>query len=613
MLYIVGGFMKYASVNTDQDGPNPVLRSLNLSKGFTTSVGSFNYIRTEKVPDTIPGVADAAFFPTESGFDLTFGKFYPYNVTIYGKKGAPIQNNKWQYEIAAQRWTNTGITLKNWFRPNSSRRVSSSMTAWIPSLKKGFLFGGVFLSVNETSLEVKYLEEHTGLIVYDQATNTWTNESTTFGGISNGGLVHITTAVDEVLIQFGGRVERFTRLIQFSDIRIYSTRQSKWYTQRLRSDAPVPAPRFAFCTALKSAPDGSSHQIYILGGLEGSTQPNSKGGPAATSVWVLSIPSFEWAQLPVMPKTLAADPRVRISPKCLAIGEHYIFYYGGRNSFDDTTAAICDKQADAAFLLDVNTLRWTDEFTPNEGKYEIPPQVIGLIGGDKSGGSTKKGPPNGWSDPGLETVMALKTLSTGRSGPDSISESSKTNVGAIVGGIVGGIVLLALLGAMMHCRRHQKEVVPGAQDPTNGSGVRVVPLPSQRVVKIDTRCEKGPSEVEARDAPNSARPSTLRKPAELSPEKAASEMDTKEEAQSAPNTLAQPVGDVQANGSGAVTAELPPEGVVRGEAQSAPNTLAQPVGDVQANGSGAVTVEPPPEGVSKMDTRYGSGDAKIQK
>jgi len=78
------------------------------------------------------------------------------------------------------------------------------MTAWIPSLKKGFLFGGTFFAVNGTSLEVTRLEEHNGLITYDKAINTWKNETKPFGGISAGGLVHLTTATDEVLIRFGG-------------------------------------------------------------------------------------------------------------------------------------------------------------------------------------------------------------------------------------------------------------------------------------------------------------------------------------------------------------------------------------------------------------------------
>ena len=184
-----------------------------MSKSFQTSVDSVNYVRTEQIPATIPEFSYAAFFPTESGFDLTFGIWEPYNSTIYGKQDVPVEDRKWQYEIATQRWTDAGITLKNWFQTNSPKRLTSSMTIWIPSLKKGFLFGGDFVWINETSLQVTGLEEHSGLITYDQATNTWTNETTPLGGISTGGLVHLTTATDEVLIQFGGKSKWATRLV----------------------------------------------------------------------------------------------------------------------------------------------------------------------------------------------------------------------------------------------------------------------------------------------------------------------------------------------------------------------------------------------------------------
>ncbi|RPA93037.1 hypothetical protein L873DRAFT_1847396 [Choiromyces venosus 120613-1] len=450
-----------------------VLRSLNVSKSFQTSLDSVNYVKTEAVPDTIPGVQDAVFFPTASGFDLTFGRWWPYNSTIFGKKDGPIEDKKWQYEIATQQWTNTEITLSNWFQANSPMRVSSSMTAWIPSLKKGFLFGGVYVSENGTSLKVTEFEEHNGLITYDQATNTWTNQTTSLGGIAEGGLVQITTATDEVLIQFGGRSDWATRMRPFTEINIYSTNQSKWYTQHLPPDATVPTPRFAFCTAIKSASDGSSHQIYILGGLEASSSVNVKGGPTTTSIWVLSIPSFEWTQLAFKSKSTTADPKGRISPKCQAIGEHYIFYYGGRNVPSYFTIPTCDKKANAAFLFDINTLTWTDQFTPNEGTYEIPQGVIDLIGGDsKTGGSTKKAPAKGWSDPDLASIMALKSTTSGSSGPGtnnssngtgtasgSGSDPSKPNVGAIAGGTVAGVAAVALgfLSAMLLRRHRQKK------------------------------------------------------------------------------------------------------------------------------------------------------------
>ncbi|KAG0633828.1 hypothetical protein HOY80DRAFT_1102574 [Tuber brumale] len=436
-----------------------VLRSLNVSKNFQTSVGSANYIRMEEVPGTIAPVSNAVFFPTESGFDLTFGDWQPYNSTIYGNRSAPIVDRKWRYEIATRQWTNMGITVINWFQRNAPRQLSSSMTAWIPSLKKGFLFGGTLISANELSLSVQDLEEHPGLVTYDQATERWTNETTPLGGISEGGLVHITTATDEVLIQFGG-----------------STNRSKWYTQHLPRDAGVPDPRFAFCTALKSASDGSSHQIYIMGGVEPHSSVDARGGPTATSLWVLSIPSLEWVQLPVTSKAVAANPGRRISPKCLAIGEHYIFYYGGRKAMDYSGTVTCDKRAKATFLFDVNTLSWTDEFTPNEGKYEIPPTVVDVIGGDKNGGSTKKAPAKGWNDPDLETVMTLKTITTATTSADrsgSSSGSSKTKVGAIAGGTVAGVVLaaLGLLGARMLYRDRQN----GKSQNPPASGTRAGP------------------------------------------------------------------------------------------------------------------------------------------
>ncbi|KAG0638828.1 hypothetical protein HOY80DRAFT_130402 [Tuber brumale] len=510
MLYIAGGWMLYPSPYTGYNGPNTVLRSLNVSKSFQTSIDSTNYIRTEEVPGTVPVVQDAAFFPTESGFDLTFGRWWPYNSTLFGIREGPVEEKKWQYEIATQKWTDAGITLKNWFQTNSQMRVSSSMTAWVPPLKKGFLFGGTFVSENGTSLKVVEFEEHNGLITYDQATNTWTNESTPLGGIAEGGLVHLTTATDEILIQLGGRSEWATRMRPFSEINIYSTNRSKWYTQHLPSDAAVPTPRFAFCTAVKSAPDGSSHQIYIMGGLEAGTSVNARGGPTTTSVWVLSIPSFEWVQLPFKSKSTAADPKGRISPKCQAIGEHYIFYYGGRNVPSYYNVPVCDKKANAAFLFDVNTMTWTDEYTPNEGKYEISPGVIGLIGGDKNGGSTKKAPAKGWSDPDLETIMTLKTTAAGDSigtnnsnpsntttsksnngtssagGSGTSSDPPKTNVGAIAGGTVAGVagVALAFLGAMMlrryrHRKRSQLSPNPTKPPPTYGGALEEGSGPSE--------------------------------------------------------------------------------------------------------------------------------------
>jgi len=81
-------------------------------------------------------------------------------------------------------------------------------------------------------------------------------------------------------------------------------------------------------------------------------------------------------------KTTPAEPGPRVSPKCQAIGEHYIFCYGGRNTLSyDFVTDYCDQKENAAFLFDLNTSAWTDEFTPNKGTYEIPSTITKLIGG----------------------------------------------------------------------------------------------------------------------------------------------------------------------------------------------------------------------------------------
>ena len=120
----------------------------------------------------------------------------------------------------------------------------------------------------------------------------------------------------------------------------------------------------------------------MFSGLEAPLSgPTVKGGPTTTSLWVLTVPTFEWIQLPFKAVSTTADPKGRITPSCTTIGEHYIFYYGGRCQDSYFGLKTCDKKANAAFLFDLNTLTWTDQFVPNQGRYEIPKNVYEIIGG----------------------------------------------------------------------------------------------------------------------------------------------------------------------------------------------------------------------------------------
>ena len=120
----------------------------------------------------------------------------------------------------------------------------------------------------------------------------------------------------------------------------------------------------------------------MFSGLEANpSRSDIKNGPTVTSVWVLTIPTFEWIQLSIRTKSTTADPKGRITPSCATIGEHFVLSYGGRGTDNYGGNVGCDKKANAAFLFDLNTQTWTDQFTPNEGTYKVPDEVISSIGG----------------------------------------------------------------------------------------------------------------------------------------------------------------------------------------------------------------------------------------
>ena len=190
-----------------------VIRSLNISKSFQTSLESVNYIQEEPLPDWVPGMAFATWWPTrENTLDLALGLYHMANPKYFGQSKLPDEDRRWSYNTLTRNWTEERITLKGWSQTNRSMRVASGMTSWIPKLKKGYMFGGVFNFETSTRVE-EGIYEHGGLIVYDAETNIWTNTSTPIRPVTEGGLVHLSTATDEVLIQFGGRAKRATTMV----------------------------------------------------------------------------------------------------------------------------------------------------------------------------------------------------------------------------------------------------------------------------------------------------------------------------------------------------------------------------------------------------------------
>jgi hypothetical protein len=82
---------------------------------------------------------------------------------------------------------------------------------------------------------------------------------------------------------------------------IYDIYGEEWYTQRVTGDPStkdgsadargLPTPRMGGCIATASAPDNSSHNVYMTGG---STEYLDD---AIDEVWVLTLPMFRWTRV----------------------------------------------------------------------------------------------------------------------------------------------------------------------------------------------------------------------------------------------------------------------------------------------------------------------------
>jgi hypothetical protein len=212
-----------------------------------------------------------------------------------------------------------------------------------------------------------------------------------------------------------------------------------WYSQNTTGD--VPAPRIDFCTVAISAPDNSSHHIYMYGGIDPIT------GTGYDDVLILTMPSFTWTN--VWP--LGEAPRW--GHNCHIAGKRQMITVGG----NITNGLECDWEVKGVAVWELSTLTWGSVFMSNLTDFQVPQKVLTLTNGTAKGGATVKDPALGWTDPGLKTVFATRRKATLTGG-----EKKKTSTGAIAGGVVGGIAglaLIAVLGFFLF-RRHRKKHGP---------------------------------------------------------------------------------------------------------------------------------------------------------
>ena len=264
-----------------------------------------------------------------------------------------------------------------------------------------------------------------------------------------------------------------------SMIFLYDIAEGKWYQQN--TTGQIPENRRKFCAGATWAQDQSSYNIYLYGGA--GFAENATG---FDDVYILTLPSFTWIKwYPTEPGP--GNPHHSLS--CTVIDNAQMLIIGG--TFPATDA--CDApDVWGTHNLDLGKnnpkqAKW-NLFNPNLTTYNVPSEIVSVVGGSSQGGATVTAPAGGWDNRDLpvyfqqQATYAARTptraLPTSGSTP---SHNGKSNKGAIIGGAVGGVIAALLLTALVvFCirrRRRRPDMARKSERPPSGLNFRSDTVP----------------------------------------------------------------------------------------------------------------------------------------
>lgn len=371
-----------------------------------------------------------------------------------GAPGIPPTNAVYQYDLGNSQWTqlNPGGDLV--------QRILVGMSAQSSRTAVGYYLGGAVTPLSNPSFYAQtnstpYMIE--GLITFNEGSATFKNSSTSEmnadGTIAEGYLALIETLGSQgVLITFGGFTDiagspsglESSNLADpsfqspLANVSVYDIGTETWYQQAATGD--IPPWRYMGCSVTVSAPDHSSHSIYVFGGWG-----NSFGGSDG-NVYVLSIPSFRWIRV-----NQDSDRRSRHS--CNLLGNHTMLVVGGVQPVGQQVmppdATGCDTSpmfAQGLGMFSLNNHTWTTNYDPSDYStpYAIHPSISSVIGGNENGDATIQTPADGFSNPTLGTLLGAH-----QDPVDAVGNTNSTSSAGrkrLTGGVIAGIVMTAIAG-----------------------------------------------------------------------------------------------------------------------------------------------------------------------
>ena len=447
--------------------------TIDLSKPFSnadTSIWEYISKNGTTAASSAPTLNDGSIFSDDTSLYLFGGAIS----MAPGAPGIPPSNALYQYNIGERQWTQIS--------PGGDpvQRVLIGMSAQSSTTSAGYYLGGAITPLSNPSFYAEtnstpYMVE--GLVTFNEGFSTLKNSSTsqmnTDGTVAEGYLVLIESLGSEgVLIAFGGFTDTAGAPSNLEDsnladpsfqwplanISIYDIGNATWYQQMATGD--IPPWRYMGCSVIVSAPDQSSHSIYVFGGWG-----NSFGGSDG-DVYVLSIPSFRWIRV-------NTDSNRRSRHSCNIVGNHTMLVVGGIQPVGQQVLPLdatgCDTTpmfAQGLGMFSLNNHTWSTNYDPSTGAapYEIHPSISNVIGGNENGSAAIQTPAGGFSQQALGTLLgahqgsmnAVGTIPNSTS-PAGMQRLSRGIIAGIVIATIAGLAIILTLTYVLLRRRHLRK------------------------------------------------------------------------------------------------------------------------------------------------------------
>ncbi|KAF2666045.1 hypothetical protein BT63DRAFT_481855 [Microthyrium microscopicum] len=464
-LYIDGGrqvYTNYAPNGSDIGphtiGPNEYLLSIDLTRGWDANEG----LPITKTPKnlTTPYLTRGALFPSSTNPD----GFYLFGGTVASDNTSFVNYQSPQTE-GKPIWGYAGSTSGIWNSIDGSfPRPCSGANAVLNDKSKAFWFNGEQDNGSSTTAQsladtTKFLDGMLVMDLKDASVKSVSTKAVSSNARVRAGMVHVPlekTAGVLVLLAGGEKPSSDNAhdwkgtLVNLNSVDVFdagsisdSNPDGQWYSQP--TTGTTPSPRVDPCVVAMAAPDISSYNIYMYGGRDGLNAYYDE-------LWILSLPSFQWVRA-------YSGSSPRYSMTCHAIGRQMIVV-GGSNTSHVTDN--CDAATQGVKVLDLTALTWSTVFDPRAAAYQVPSQLVKLIGGTGTGGANINAPAAGFAQKGLQALFyppsSNSTMTPAAGSGATKDDKTKTPVGVIVGIVIAVLVILGLIGALVFlCMRRRRQ------------------------------------------------------------------------------------------------------------------------------------------------------------